>query len=519
MFTGTNKEKLMTTFDRTHLVRKLCTAILAFLLVFALLGSGTVYGISLVGQEIPGITDIAGEGTPPEITAQSAILIDANTGQILYEKDAYTERYPASTTKVMTALLAIEKLDMDKIITCDSEVASQSGSQIYLQEGEEVRVEDLLYAMMLSSANDAAAALGIAVGGSTEHFVEMMNEKAVQAGAKNTHFNNSNGLPDEAHTTTAYDLAVITQAAFKHAKFREVVATINYNMPATNMNEARELKNSNSLLYDDQPRYTINGQMVGAKYEGATGVKPGYTDSAGSCLIGSAERDGHELIGVVLLSETEQHYPDMIQLLDYGFANYENLDLCAAEDYTYTVKVKNSETRSVPAAMSEDVSITLPKGSEHKKVAVKEKLDKSFTAPIEAGQELGTVEVSYDGQVVAAVPIVAKEAAQAKPPKQVKKVILRALKIAGIILAVLFVLFLIVGWISRTINRRRREKKRRQRRAAEARRRADASGRPVRTGNGQRRRPPQSGSGNPPRRRRPANGSGDPRRRPPQKKR
>ena len=516
---GNSKETLMTTYDGRLLRKKLGAAILAFVLSFALLGSGTVYGISLTGQDIPGITDIAGVGTMPELTAQSAILIDADTGQILYEKDAYTQRYPASTTKVMTALLAIEKLDMDTVITCDSEAVNMSGSQIYLQEGEELRVEDLLYATMLSSANDAAAALAIAVGGSIPDFVDMMNEKAAQAGALNTQFHNPNGLPDEQHLTTAYDLAVITQAAFRHAKFREVVATINYTIPATNMNAPRELKNGNNLLFDDQPRYTINGEMVGAKYEGATGVKPGYTDSAGSCLIGSAERDGHELIGVVLLCETEQHYPDMIQLLDYGFDNYEKLTLCKAEDYQYTVKVKNSQTRKIPAAMAEDVSITLPKGADPEKVSVKEKMDKVYTAPIEANQTLGTVEVSYNGHVVGDVPIVAKQAAPAKPPGQMKKVIKKALKIGGIILAVLFVLFLLIGWISRTINRRRRAKKRRQRRAAEARRRQASSGQ------GQRRRPAgsSSGSSGAPRKRRPdgsRTGSGsEVRRRPPQKRR
>lgn len=482
----------MRTYDRKHLVRKLAAAVLALALAFTLLGSGTVYGIDLTGKDVPGVTDIGGVGTEPEITAQSAILIDANTGQILYEKDAYTQRYPASLTKVMTALLAIENLDMNQVVTSDSEVVSMGGSQIYLQEGEEMKAEDLVYAMILASANDAATALAVAVGGSTAEFVDMMNEKAVQCGAKNTHFTNSNGLPDEAHTTTAYDLALITRAAFGHAKFREVAATINYTIPATNMSDPREIKNGNCLLYDDQPRYTIGGQMVGAKYEGATGVKTGYTDSAGSCLIGSAERGGHELIGVVLLSETEQHYPDMIQLLDYGFNNYEEIVLCKAEDYTYTVRVKKSETHKIPAAMAEDVTITLPKGADPEKVTVKEKIEKSFVAPIEMNQELGTVEVSYNGQVVADVPVVAREDAMEKPPGQIKKKIIRALKIGGIIIAVLLVLFLIAGWISRTINRRRRAKKRQQRRAAEARRRA-ASGQAAYSG--QRRRSPAGEKG------------------------
>ena len=514
----------MTTYDGKLLRRKLGAAILAFVLAFTLLGSGTVYGVSLVGQDIPGVTDIAGAGAEPELTAQSAILIDAETGQILYEKDAYTQRYPASLTKVMTALLAIEKLNMDAVITCDSEVSGMWGSQIYLQEGEEAKAEDLLYAMILTSANDAAAALGIAVAGNSSDFVDMMNERAKQVGAYDTHFHNSTGLPDEEHTTTAYDLAVITQAAFRHAKFREVVGTINYMMPATNMSAPRELKNGNCLLFDDQPRYTLNGEMVGAKYEGATGVKTGYTDSAGSCLIGSAERDGHELIGVVLLCETEQHYVDMIQLLDYGFNNYEKLTLCKAEDFTYTVKVKNSQTRKVKAEMAEDLSISLPKGADPKKVTTKEKIDKSFVAPVEVNQTLGTVEVSYGGHVVADVPIVAKESAMEKPPKQIKRAILRVLKVIGIILLVLFLLFMLAGWISRRINRRKRARKHQQQRAAEARRRAaSGSGDPRRrppTGSGSsasRYRPP-NGYGNSASRNRPPEGSGA-RPRPPQNKR
>ena len=505
----------MTTYNRRLLRRKLGVAVLAFVLAFALLGSGPVYGINLVGKDVPGVTDIEGIGTVPELSAQSAILIDADTGQILYEKEAYTQRYPASLTKVMTALLAIENLSMDTVVTCDGEAVGMSGSQIYLQEGEEMRVEDLVIATLLASANDAAAALGITVGGSTDQFVDMMNEKAAQAGALNTQFHNVTGLPDEQHLTTAYDLAVITRAAFRHEKFRQIVATVNYTLPATNKSAPREIKNGNCLLFDDQPRYTLNGELVGAKYEGATGVKTGYTDSAGSCLIGSAERDGHELIGVVLLCETEQHYPDMIQLLDYGFENYEKLSLSKAEDHQFTVKVKNSETRKIPAAMAEDVSITLPKGADPDKVTVKEKMEKSFVAPIEVNQELGTVEVSYNGQVIGEVPILAKTAAPAKPPGQVKKVIKKTLKIAGLIIIILFVLFLIIGWISRTINRRRRAKRRQQQRAAEARRRRAAD--PYR--NGQRRRPPSGSGSAPSRKRRPEDSGSEVRRRPPQNKR
>ena len=194
---------------------------------------------------------------PPDIIGETAIVIDAKTGQVLYNKNMHDQRYPASTTKLITALLAIENLDLSKTVTIDAETPFTEGSRIYLLEGENVTVEQLLYALMLESANDAAVALGKEIAGTVPAFAEMMNRKAIELGAKNTNFVNPNGLHDDNHLSTAYDLAMIAKEAMKNEKIRELVTTYRYVIPATNKQETRYLYNTNRLLYDEKPKYTL----------------------------------------------------------------------------------------------------------------------------------------------------------------------------------------------------------------------------------------------------------------------
>ncbi len=387
--------------------RRVFLRIVTVIILVACLGGINSAAVNLQGVDVPGITDIANAGTVPEITAASAVLIDASTGQVLFDKNCHEQRYPASTTKIMTALLAIENLQPDENVVADEEAASMGGSQMFLSAGEEINAQNLLYALMLTSANDAAVALGKAVAGTVPDFVNMMNEKAVACGALNTHFNNTNGLPDEQHYTSAYDLAMITKSAFAHMLFRNIVSTLEYDIPATNQHEARHLYNSNRMLWSTKAVYDINGVMTPAKYEGTNGVKTGYTLDAGSCLVASVNRDGHELIGVVLGSEAEQHYPDMIKIMDYGFNTFDSVVVCKAQDYKYEVKVKKSEERKIMAGIPEDIRLSLPSGAQQGKIETEISLDKKYEAPIKQNQVLGTMNIYYDGNLLCRENIVA----------------------------------------------------------------------------------------------------------------
>ncbi len=440
---------------RKNIFRRIITLSLIFTVVFCFSGNQNSYAIDLSNSVIPGLTDINCVGTLPELTAASAILIDAETGQILYQKHESLPKYPASTTKIMTALLAIENLNMEDTVVVDAEAAQMTGSKMYISEGEEISVKDLLYGLMLSSANDAAVALAKTVCPSTSEFVALMNEKAVACGALNTHFNNTNGLPDEQHYTTAYDLAMITKAAFAHQQFRDLVATVNYTIPATNMYEARELTNSNKMLWSTKTIYDIDGVRTVTKYEGTNGVKTGFTNDAGSCLVASVNRDGHELIGVVLGCEVEKHYPDMIKLMNYGFENYNKVVLCAASDYQCEVKVKKSKQKQITVGLANDISVTLPEGTDNSKVMTKVHLDKKYEAPITENQEIGTLDVYYDGNLICAAPLTAKQAAPLRNGPDWAFIGICVLVVIGILL-----LLLIIMRINVQIRRHQRRKRR-----------------------------------------------------------
>jgi D-alanyl-D-alanine carboxypeptidase (penicillin-binding protein 5/6) len=232
----------------------------------------------------------------PVITAPSAILMDADTGDILYQKNPHDLMYPASTTKIMTAILTLEHTNLNDNVTIDKDTSFTGGSRLYLAEDEVLTVEQLLYAMMVESANDAAVALAKHISGSVEDFSNLMNERAKQLGAKNTHFVNPNGLPDDNHITTAYDLAVISKYAMTLPKFQEIVQTPYYEISPTNkQSELRYLTNSNRFLWGTGSRRNqiyYKDKWVNIKYDIVDGIKTGYTVQAQQCLVTSAKKMG-----------------------------------------------------------------------------------------------------------------------------------------------------------------------------------------------------------------------------------
>lgn len=242
------------------------------------------------------------EISPPSVSASSSVLIDEN-GEVLYEKNADEKSYPASTTKIMTALVTLEKLDelgLDKKseIIVPEEAVGIEGSSIYLKKGERLTIEELLYGLMLRSGNDSAAALAVCMGGSLGEFVSMMNERAAALGCSGTHFTNPSGLYEENHYTTASDLAKIAHEAMKREDFREIVRAKDWQSE----DGSRSFHNKNKTVF---------------QYEGATGIKIGFTKASGRTLVASAERDGRQMIAVVL--RDGNWFNDAYALMDYGF--------------------------------------------------------------------------------------------------------------------------------------------------------------------------------------------------------
>ena len=237
-----------------------------------------------------------------EVTAEAAIVMDADSGEVICELDAYSHRPPASLTKVMTAILALEKGELDKTCLVSKEAATTGESHIGFLTGDELTLENLLYGALLRSGNDACVAIAENVGDDAEQFVAMMNLKAKLLGCKDTHFTNTNGLPDEEHYSTCYDLALISRYALQNEMFAEIVSTKSYTMQWLD-GRKKMINNTNRLL---------------SSYEGAVGVKTGTTDAAGQCLIAAAERDGKCYIAVVLKSQ--DRFGDCTKLLDYAFS-------------------------------------------------------------------------------------------------------------------------------------------------------------------------------------------------------
>lgn len=333
-------------------------------------------------------------GTKPVCAARCAILIDENSGKTLFSKNADERRGMASTTKIMTALLVIENTFPDEKFTVPASAVNIEGSSVYLREGETLSVLELLYCLLLSSGNDAAVALALCVAGSTEGFAEMMNERASELGLENTHFVNPHGLTAEEHYTTASDLAHIAAEAMKYPLFREIVGTKSITVGSAENGNLRTLTNHNKFLWS---------------YEGADGIKTGYTDAAGKCLVTCAERDGLSLIAVTL----GDPFPNASHsaMLDYGFANYESVKICGGGELACSVKVVGGTESFVTAVNAEDISVCLPKGS---KTEIKLEMPTFVYAPVEKGDIVAYAECVCGGSVVYIINLEATESVSFK---------------------------------------------------------------------------------------------------------
>ena len=333
-----------------------------------------------------------------DVAGKSAILMDMTTGTVLYEKNAHEKLAPASVTKVMTMLLIMEAIDSGKIgwedtVTASEAAAAKGGSQIYLKAGESMTVSDMLKSIAVSSANDAACAMAEHIAGSESAFVENMNARAKELGMENTHFANCTGLDDEAdatqHYTTAYDIALMSRELMLHHPDIVKFTTI---WMDTVRDGTFGLANTNKLV-----RF----------YNGATGLKTGFTSSAGYCLSATAQRDGLSLVAVVMGAETSQdRFSACKQMLDYGFANFALVEP-EIKDVS-EVAVKLGKTGSVAAVPAEDTKLLIDK-SQRGSVTTEITLDESVTAPVSKGQKIGILTVKAGDRILARVNMVAAE--------------------------------------------------------------------------------------------------------------
>ena len=330
-----------------------------------------------------------------EVSAPSALLMEKETGTVLFAKDEHAKLEPASVTKVMTLLLTMEAIDAgtlqwDTVVTASVHACSMGGSQIWLKENEQMTVEDMVKAVCVVSANDCAVALGEAVSGSEEAFVEKMNAKAQELGMKDTVFHNATGLPAEGHVTSAHDIAVMSRALLlNHPEIRRFTTI----WMDTLRNGASELVNTNKLI-----RF----------YEGATGLKTGSTDNALYCLSGTAERNGMELISVIMKAPTSaQRFEDTKTLLNYGFSTYA-LKKIVPEAVLPPVAVELGTQATVQPVLGDGNTLLLEKelaGNLSQAVT----LAQSVTAPVVFGTELGVLTVYAGDAVVAEIPLLAGE--------------------------------------------------------------------------------------------------------------
>ena len=336
-----------------------------------------------------------------DVPAPSAILMDAATGTVLYEKNADEKLPPASVTKIMTLLLVMEALDSgrigwDDMVTASEAAAAKGGSQVYLEVGEQMSMDEMLKSVVVSSANDCATALAEHVAGSEAAFVEKMNTRAAELGMENTHFVNCTGLDDgenaSEHLTTARDIAIMSRELLTHEEIKKYTTI----WMDTVRNGQFGLSNTNKLV-----RF----------YEGTTGLKTGYTSTAGHCLSASAQRDGMELIAVVLHCElSTDRLRSAKALLDYGFANYALADT-RPEEPLQPVRVILGEESTLTPVLQQTAPILIEKG-ELAGITKTVTLCQEVEAPVEAGQQLGTLTLSTSTRTLAEIPIIAPQAVE-----------------------------------------------------------------------------------------------------------
>lgn len=323
------------------------------------------------------------------LKSQSGIIIEADTGKVLFEKDADTKRSPASMTKIMTMLLIVEELEKGNIslkdeVTISERAASMGGSQIYLEKGSTATVEELLTTIAVGSANDSAVAMAEKIGGTVENFVVLMNKRAKQLGANNTTFKNPHGLDEEGHETTARDMALIAKEVVKHDNIIKLSSTYETTIRHKN-GKSLWLVNTNSLI---------------KFYNGLDGLKTGFTDKAGYCLTGTMKRNDMRLITVVMHAETkEDRNTDTINMMEYAYSMYNKKTLVSSENYLGNMFIDNAKSRKVKYYLEKDANVIVDKNTREVNYKYDIELD-NIKAPLKKGDKIGTLKLNYNNEII-----------------------------------------------------------------------------------------------------------------------
>lgn len=371
-------------------MKKICTYILSLLMLVSVIGQAFAFSLTNTYGATVSLPKA------PDIVGECAILIEPNTGTVLYEKDPNKKMYPASITKIMTALLTLEHCDMNETVVYSKkniESLTAEDSNIQCKVGEKMKVKDCLYALMLSSANEAATALAEHISGNTEEFAKLMNARAKKAGAKNTHFANPNGLHNENHYVTAYDMAMIMKDAIKYPAFLDIIHSTTYTIPVNNKRtEPFTSYQRHMMIYPTSQYYDAD----------VVGGKTGYTDQAGKTLVTYAKRGDVSLISVVLKSNGDVVFEDTKKLLDYGFDNFTYVNVSENDtkfnsDSSNTLVSPFSKTNA-SISVDKDASILLPNGVKF------DDLDTEVNYKL-TDSSFATITYRYNGMVLGSVPL------------------------------------------------------------------------------------------------------------------
>ena len=382
------------------------------------------------------------------LTSEACLIMESSTGKVIYEKNGYQTKYPASTTKILTAILAIEHCNLDENVTA-SEFAINSIPSGYstanIQIGETLSVKDLLYVLMLQSANESAVILAEHISGSHDAFAELMNEKAKEIGCMNTNFVNSNGVHNENHYSTAYDLALIAKYCMQNETFREIVKTTSYSLPATTAypSDTRIFTNTNNLvIYDGRNR------PDNYYYEYATGIKTGYTSNAKNCLVSSATKNGMDYICVVLgasinygsSGSISARYVDTISLFNYGFDNFSFRKLKPENSNIKTIEIENAtkDTKNLDLLVASDVTVLTSIDNRDSDIEPEIVLNDNVVAPISKGDIIGKISYDVEGLRYTADLIAASDVIESKSNKLLLNLFLILLLIGVIVFGTRF---------------------------------------------------------------------------------
>ncbi len=365
-------------------MRKNVTLNTALIVMFSL-------GLILISMLVP-----VNVSASVNISTPMAVLMDAQTGQVLYSKSADRAAYPASTTKIMTAVLALERGDLKDYVPISKKASYTEGSRIYLLEGERVTLEQLLYGLLLESGNDAAIAIAEHIAGSIEEFAVMMNDRAEALGAKNTNFTNPSGLPDPEHVVSAYDMALIAKHAMAIPEFREMVYTTRYIIPETNMQDTRYLYSGNRLI-----------KNTSHKYEDANGIKTGYTVAAKHCFVGSARRDDKEFITVIFKEPNANAlWANTAVLFDYAFDNFKQIPITRKGEVIEELELlgTNSDIRIIT---EEGFHYNYPADNDKPNIEQEVVMD-TVKPTVPNGERVGYIEYKINDEIIGTVRLLAQ---------------------------------------------------------------------------------------------------------------